>query len=172
MNMDFIGLQYYTREVVTYSPIMPYINARLVKAGKRNVHCTAMDWEVYPKGIYQVLKRFDEYEQIPSLIITENGAAFPDHLHNCQVQDNERILFFQQYLKQVLKAKEEGIKVDGYFAWSFTDNFEWAEGYKPRFGLVYIDYATQKRYIKSSGNWFRSFLQRSVQKSSFFVAAS
>jgi beta-glucosidase len=67
--------------------------------------------------------------------------------------------FYQQYLAQVLKAKEEGVNVQGYFAWSFTDNFEWTEGYSKRFGLVYIDYATQRRIIKSSGYWFQQFLQ-------------
>jgi beta-glucosidase len=161
-RMDFIGLQNYTREVVQHSAIMPYVNARLIKAGKRNVARTAMDWEIYPEGIYQVLKRFGNYEHIPSIIITENGAAFPDEVHEGQVNDLARIQFYQQYLQQVLKAKNEGVKVDGYFAWSFTDNFEWAEGYRPRFGLVYVDYPTQKRIIKASGYWFRDFLAQTI----------
>ena len=159
-DMDFIGLQNYTREVVRYSSIMPYINARIIKAGKRNVPCTEMDWEIYPQGMYQVLKRFDGYKKMPRIIITENGAAFHDEIKDGQVHDPERINFFKQYLQQVLKAKNEGVKVEGYFAWSFTDNFEWAEGYRPRFGLVYVDYATQKRIIKSSGFWYRHFLQK------------
>ena len=64
------------------------------------------------------------------------------------------------YLTQVLKARREGIPVQGYFAWSFIDNFEWAQGYYPRFGLVYVDYKTQKRIVKVSGHWFREFLSR------------
>jgi len=76
------------------------------------------------------------------------------------VHDPERIDFFKRYLLQVLKAKNEGVPVDGYFAWSFTDNFEWAEGYQKRFGLVYIDYATQKRIIKDSGFWYKNFLEK------------
>lgn len=161
-DADFIGLQNYTREVVAYSPVMPYVNARIIKASKRAVLRTAMDWEVYPVGIYKVLKRFDAYPQIKKIIITENGAAFDDEITDGQVKDDKRIRFFQKYLEQVLRAKREGVKVDGYFAWSFTDNFEWAEGYRPRFGLVYVDYATQKRIVKASGFWYKEFLEKSL----------
>jgi beta-glucosidase len=158
-DMDFIGLQNYTREVVRYSSLMPYVNARFIKPSKRAAKRTAMDWEIYPSGIYKVLKRFDAYDRIKKIIITENGAAFDDQLINGQVKDENRVQFFKQYLHQVLLAKKEGVKVEGYFAWSFTDNFEWAEGYRPRFGLVYIDYPSQKRIIKSSGFWYKSFLE-------------
>ena len=162
-KLDFVGLQNYTREVVRHSPVMPYLNARLVKASKRNVATTAMDWEIYPEGIYRTLKRFSAYDGIPKIIITENGAAFPDRLEEGHVYDDNRIRFYQQYLAQVLKAKREGVNVQGYFAWSFTDNFEWAEGYSKRFGLVYIDYPTQRRIIKSSGFWFQHFLQQQFE---------
>jgi beta-glucosidase len=138
---------------------MPYLNARLVKASERGVPATDMNWEIYPEGIYRVLKRFAGYRGVDRIIITENGAAFPDRLEEGQVHDDYRVEFYQQYLAQVLKAKEEGVNVQGYFAWSFTDNFEWAEGYSKRFGLVYVDYATQRRIIKSSGYWFQQFLQ-------------
>jgi beta-glucosidase len=158
-DFDFIGLQNYTREVVEHSTVMPYVNARLVKASKRPVSRTAMDWEIYPVGIYKILKQFNSYKQIKKIIITENGAAFDDEVVDGHVQDDNRIRFFQKYLEQVLRAKKEGVKVDGYFAWSFTDNFEWAEGYRPRFGLVYVDYATQKRIIKASGFWYKQFLE-------------
>ncbi|MGZ5287058.1 MAG: glycoside hydrolase family 1 protein, partial [Flavisolibacter sp.] len=160
-DMDFIGLQNYTREVVKYSTVMPYLNARIVKAIKRDVPVTEMGWEIYPEGMYRMLKRIDSYENIKKIIITENGAAFPDVVVNGHVHDTNRINFFHQYLEQVQKAKNEGVKVDGYFAWSFTDNFEWAEGYSKRFGLVYVDYETQKRIIKDSGLWFKSFLEPS-----------
>ncbi len=160
-DMDFIGLQHYTREVVQYSSLMPYLHAKLVKASQRGVERTALDWEVYPEGIYNMLKRFDNYHGIKKLMITENGAAFNDRLENGHVHDPQRIQYFQRYLAQVLKAKQEGLKVGGYFAWSFTDNFEWAEGYGKRFGLVYVDYATQKRIVKDSGFWYRDFLEKS-----------
>lgn len=159
-EMDFIGLQNYTREVVQHSSVMPYINARIVKASKRNVPRTTMDWEIYPEGIYKMLKQFDAYKKIKKIIITENGAAFDDLLSDGHVHDAKRITFFQSYLAQALKAKNEGVKLEGYFAWSFTDNFEWAEGYQKRFGLVYVDYPTQKRIIKDSGFWYKDFLEK------------
>jgi len=161
-ELDFVGLQNYSREVVQHSTIMPYLNARIVKASKRNVPCTAMDWEIYPQGIYRILKRFDSYKRIKRLIITENGAAFNDEVVDGHIEDEYRIRFYQQYLQQVLRAKSEGVNVGGYFAWSFTDNFEWAEGYSKRFGLVYVDYPTQRRIIKSSGFWFQNFLQKQL----------
>jgi beta-glucosidase len=157
--MDFVGLQNYTREVVQHSPIMPYVNARIVKAPKRAVPLTTMDWEIYPEGIYRMLKQFAAYPDMPPIIVTENGAAFTDQLKDDHVCDEQRIDFFERYIGQVLRAKSEGVKVEGYFAWSFTDNFEWAEGYRQRFGLVYVDYPTQKRIVKSSGFWYKQFLQ-------------
>ena len=79
---------------------------------------------------------------------------------NGQIHDSLRIEFFRSYLSQVLKAKNEGVPITGYLVWSLTDNFEWTEGYKPRFGLVYVDYNTQKRYIKDSGKWFKKQLEK------------
>jgi beta-glucosidase len=157
-DFDFIGLQCYTREIVRASFFTPYIGAALVKAEKRNVPCTDMKWEVYPPAIYHILKKFDAYENIRKIIITENGAAFPDKVIQGQVSDEQRTKYIQDNLVQVLKAKKEGVKVDGYFVWSLTDNFEWAEGYDPRFGLIYVDYDTQERTIKQSGLWLRNFL--------------
>jgi beta-glucosidase len=159
-EMDFIGVQNYTREVVRYSSFVPYLGARLVKASKRGVPRTQMDWEIYPPAIYEVLKKFGRYKGVRQIIVTENGAAFPDVLSNQSVHDDQRIAYFEQYLAQVLRARREGVPVDGYFVKSFTDNFEWVDGYEKRFGLVYVDHATQKRYVKSSGYWFQQFLQQ------------
>jgi beta-glucosidase len=157
-DFDFIGLQNYTREIVEYSFFTPYISAKLVEAKHRNVPLTEMGWEVYPEAMYQVLKKFSAYSQIKNIIITENGSAFKDKLANGQIADEQRINYLQANLEQVLKARQEGIKVNGYFVWTLTDNFEWAEGYRPRFGLVYIDFETQQRIIKQSGYWYSSFL--------------
>ncbi len=158
-DFDFAGLQNYTREVVRHSWLVPYLRARVVPAGKRMVPVTAMNWEIYPESLYRMIRKFDRYPQIRRILITENGAAFPDQVINKEVHDPERTSYLQQYLHQVLRARREGCRVDGYFVWSLTDNFEWAEGYAPRFGLVYVDFETQERIIKSSGKWFRSFLK-------------
>lgn len=159
-DFDFIGIQNYTREIVKYSFFTPYIGASLIKAEKRNVELTEMKWEVYPPAIYHMIKKFDAYPQIKKILITENGAAFPDTLANGKVDDPKRVKYLQTHLQQVLKAKQEGCKVEGYFVWTLTDNFEWAEGYHPRFGLIYIDFDTQQRIIKSSGHWYASLLRR------------
>lgn len=158
-DFDFIGMQNYTREIVRYSFFTPYINASLVKAKDRNVDTTAMGWEVYPPAIYHILKKFNAYPQIRKILITENGAAFPDEVVDNTVNDTKRTEYLQSHLQQVLKAKQEGCKVEGYFVWTLTDNFEWAEGYHPRFGLIYVDFDTQKRIIKSSGKWYADFLK-------------
>lgn len=157
-NFDFIGIQNYTREVVKYSFWTPFMQANLVPPSKRGVPQTLMNWEVYPEGIYHLLHKYSQYPNIPQILITENGAAFADELRDGAVHDPLRVEFLQRYLQQILRAKLEGAKVRGYFVWSFVDNFEWAEGYDPRFGLVHIDYETQQRTIKTSGYWYRDFL--------------
>jgi beta-glucosidase len=156
--MDFIGIQNYTREIVRYSRFIPYVNAKVIKASARNVETTTMDWEVYPESIYQMLKKFSAYKAINNIIITENGAAFHDHFNDGKINDVQRTAYLDSCIQQVHRAKEEGMPVNGYFVWSFTDNFEWAEGYHPRFGLVYVDYHSQRRYVKASGHWLREFL--------------
>jgi beta-glucosidase len=158
-DFDFIGIQLYTREIVKHSFFTPYINAGLVKAKNRNVALTDMGWEVYPPAIYEILKKFNEYTGIKKIYITENGAAFPDEVTDGRVDDIKRVEYLEAYLQQVLKAKNEGCKVSGYFVWTLTDNFEWAEGYHPRFGLIHIDFKTQKRIIKSSGSWYAGFIK-------------
>lgn len=157
-DFDFIGIQNYTREKVKYSVLVPYIRAKIVKASKRNVATTLMDWEVYPPSIYNMIKKFSEYPEIKKIIITENGAAFKDTIEGEIITDTDRLNFLHGYLGEVLKAKQDGLNIHGYFVWTFTDNFEWAEGYFPRFGLVHINFKTLKRTIKESGKWFSQFL--------------
>ena len=159
-DFDFIGIQNYTREIVKYSFFTPYINATQIKAPDRRVNLTDMNWEVYPPAIYQMIKKFDSYPNIKQIYITENGAAFNDVVTSGIVNDPKRINFLRENLLQVLKAKNEGCKIGGYFIWTLTDNFEWAEGYHPRFGLVYVDFKTQARIIKSSGFWYADFLKK------------
>ncbi|MFC7522784.1 GH1 family beta-glucosidase [Parapedobacter sp. GCM10030251] len=160
-DFDFIGIQNYTREVVASSPFVPYLQARLVPAIKRKVPAiTAMGWEVFPPAIYEMIKKFSSYPNIPKLIVTENGAAFADTVLDGQVKDAERKQYLIDHLAQVLRAKQDGLNVHGYFVWTLTDNFEWAEGYHARFGLVHVDFDTQQRIVKDSGKWYRTFLSR------------
>ncbi len=161
-SMDFIGVQNYTREIVSHTNFMPFIRAKIIKANKRNVETTLMNWEVYPESIYNILKKYSSYKNMPPLMITENGAAFKDVLKNGEVHDPKRTQYLEDNILQVLRAKNEGVNVTGYFVWTLLDNFEWAEGYYPRFGLVYVDFETQKRIVKSSGMWYASFLKNAV----------
>jgi beta-glucosidase len=159
-DFDFIGIQNYTREIARYSMFTPYLQADLVKASARKVPQTTMGWEIYPESIYQMIKKYNAYKGIRKLYITENGAAFPDQLKEGRIDDIQRVNYIKENLAQVLRARNEGFHVDGYFVWTLTDNFEWAEGYHPRFGLVYVDFDTQQRLVKSSGKWYAQFLQQ------------
>lgn len=158
-TMDFIGIQNYTREIVAHSYFMPFIKAKIIRADKRKVERTLMNWEIHPDSIYHLLKKYSAYTCAKEIIITENGAAFHDEPCNGSVHDAQRKKYLQDHIQQVYKAKREGVNVNGYFIWSFTDNFEWAEGYYPRFGIVHVDFATQKRIVKDSGKWFSKFLE-------------
>lgn len=158
-DFDFIGIQLYTREIAKYSLLTPYVHASLIGAKHRNVSLTDMGWEVYPPAIYEILKKFNAYTGIKKIYVTENGAAFPDEVKDGKVHDPRRVEYLQNYLKQVLKAKNEGYKVSGYFVWTLTDNFEWAEGYHPRFGLIHVNFDTQQRIVKSSGQWYADFIK-------------
>jgi beta-glucosidase len=131
-NLDFIGVQNYTREVVTSAWYVPYLKARLVNAKKRGVAHTEMQWEIYPEALYEMLAKFSAYNLKIPLIVTENGAAFPDQWRGEPViADPQRTDYLIRHLGQVKRAKDSGILVDGYFVWTLMDNFEWAEGYRP-----------------------------------------
>ncbi|MEI6948023.1 family 1 glycosylhydrolase [Paraflavisolibacter sp. H34] len=163
-DMDFFCLQHYSREVVKYSRVMPYLHARIVKAADRKVPLTARHREIRPQSIYHQLKRFAAYPQVKSLLVAQNGATFDDSLHNGQVQDEGRIRYLNAHLEQVLRAKKEGVPVHGFFHQGLTDSFEWTAGYHHRNGLVYVDYPTQKRTIKASGHFVRAFLGEAREK--------
>ncbi|HEY4336155.1 MAG TPA: GH1 family beta-glucosidase [Puia sp.] len=159
-NFDWIGVQNYFPIVVRYNPLIPIIQASEVKAKARGVPQTAMGWEINPDSFYRVLKRFWLYGGVKEIIVSESGAAFKDTVVNGAVNDQARIEYFQGYLLAMLRAKKEGVNIKGFFAWTLMDNFEWAAGYDARFGLIHVDFATQLRTIKSSGYWFRDFLQK------------
>lgn len=157
-DFDFLGIQTYTREVVKYSMFTPIVKAKLIPANKRTSHLTAMNWEIYPPGIYNMLMKFSSYSGIKEVVVTENGAAFEDEPKGSMVQDQMRMQYLDDHIQQMHRAKTDGAKVKGYFVWTLLDNFEWAEGYRPRFGLIYVDFKTQNRVYKESALWFSEFI--------------
>ncbi|WP_308199367.1 glycoside hydrolase family 1 protein [Chitinophaga sedimenti] len=169
-EFDFIGVQNYFPLVVKHNAFMPYVNVSEVKPRTRNVPTTALGWEISGEGMYNILKQFAAYKGIKNIIVSESGAAFNDTLENGVVNDAQRIKYFREYMAGALQAKREGVPLTGYFAWTLTDNFEWAEGYRARFGLVHVDHATQQRTMKASGKWFSDFLhfEHAVKEVSVF----
>lgn len=120
---------------------------------------TAMGWTIWPEGIHQVLQKFHtRFPKLP-LYITENGSAWDDHVVDGRVDDGQRVAYLEDHLRQVHRAAAEGIPVKGYYAWSLLDNFEWAEGYAKRFGLIHVDFKTQKRIIKASGHRYAQVIR-------------
>jgi beta-glucosidase len=161
-DMDFAGLQNYTRELVRHAPLMPFIKAKIIKADKRNVEKTQMDWEVHPPAIYHAIMRWSQYKNLKEIIVTENGAAFEDQIIAGEVNDIKRMDYIKDHIAQVLLSKQAGAPVKGYFVWTLMDNFEWAEGYYPKFGLVHVNFETQERIVKASGKWYAAFLQKNL----------
>lgn len=158
--LDFLGVNYYFRTLaVDWED-----EATVSVEGRHNpgAQYTAMNWEVYPEGLYNLLMQFHKDYHIQKLYITENGAAFEDKVVSEAggeaVHDPERTAYIQQHFEAALKAMQEGAPLAGYFVWSLLDNFEWARGYDKRFGLVYVDYKTQKRIVKDSALWYKQFL--------------
>jgi beta-glucosidase len=149
---DFLGVNYYTRALVEYAPAAPPLQARMVVPPGAPV--TAMGWEVYAEGLYQVLERVHEDYAPERLLVTENGAAYDDVVADGQVDDSQREAYLHEHLLQAHRAIAAGVPLGGYFVWSLLDNFEWSWGYGKRFGIIYVDYATQKRIVKHSGHWY------------------
>ncbi|MCB0976036.1 MAG: beta-glucosidase [Acidimicrobiales bacterium] len=158
VDWDFVGVQYYQRLPVHAVPIPLLRGVPWPRRDHRSYDITAMGWEVQPEGLYDALAKVHAYDPDLRLFVTENGVAVPDRIEDGQVHDPRRIDFYRRHLEQVLRAQSDGIGVDGYFCWSLMDNFEWAEGYVPRFGLVRVDFDTQQRTVKDSGRWFEQLL--------------
>lgn len=152
--MDYLGINYYTRNVYQTGGDLGFIEVRV-----DNVPRTAMDWEICPGAFTDLLKNLSQEFNLPPIYITENGAAEDDELVNDVVQDAMRLNYLQSHLLAVHKAIDEGVDIKGYFAWSLMDNFEWAEGYRKRFGLVFVDYNTQERIPKASAKAYQGLLE-------------
>jgi beta-glucosidase len=159
-HYDFLGVQYYADFIVEDDH-----QESLSKPERRYsfFEYTEMGWPITPAGLYEHLTMLKNKYGVTEIIITENGAAFPDVLDPAgTVNDPGRISYFKKHLRQVHRAISEGVPVQGYFVWSLIDNFEWSCGYRPRFGIVYIDYPTQKRYIKNSGYFYRNIIKKNA----------
>ncbi len=148
--LDWLGLNYYFRQIVTADPDGTAPHARQVSVpGARLTH---MDWEVHAEGLEQLLLRLTEEYGVQRIYVTENGSAYEDVVAaDGSVHDPERVRYLEEHLAACARAVAKGAPLAGYFAWSLMDNFEWAYGYDKRFGLVHVDYATQRRTVKSSG---------------------
>lgn len=149
--MDFLGVNYYSRTVVSADG--PW------DVHKSGLEITDMGWEVYPEGLTKLLIRMNRDYPVPPMYVTENGGAFKDQLVNGRIHDADRVRYLAQHIQAVAVAIEEGVNMEGYMVWSLLDNFEWASGYAKRFGIVHVDYETQRRTLKDSALWYRSFLQ-------------
>ncbi|MEI7642714.1 MAG: GH1 family beta-glucosidase [Chloroflexales bacterium] len=153
---DFLGVNYYTREVVAaaarpgaWQPV--YLDTPR----------TAMGWEIYPEGLFQLLRRLHRAYDLPKIYLTENGVSYLDAPgEDGRVRDGRRIDYLREHLDACLRAIAAGVPLAGYFQWSLLDNFEWGHGYAQRFGAVYVDYATQRRTPKDSFFWYRDVIAR------------
>ena len=155
--IDFLGVNYYCRSVVRSSAVPEDENAR--RTVFLNPNPTEMGWEVYPAGLHDLLGRLHFDYRFPALYITENGAAYRDRIGDSgQVEDLLRIRYFKEHLMAAAQAIAAGVPLRGYFAWSLMDNFEWAHGYSKRFGLIHVDYPSQRRIPKASAYWYRQVI--------------
>lgn len=161
---DFLGVNYYNRWVIRGQDLENASDERAplgVEYIRDLPHdaVTEMGWEVYPHGLDMVLEELSRAYHPSALLITENGAAFRDEWNgDGRVADRRRVAYLRDHLREVERAIAHGAPVAGYFVWSLLDNFEWAEGYSKRFGLIYVDFETQRRVVKDSGRWYAGFI--------------
>lgn len=158
--IDFLGVNYYSRSIIGAGDHDPHFGWRFQASANEY---TAMGWEVYPEGLYNLLKRIQRDWQPKRILITENGAAFTDELNGGSVvHDERRLAYLKDHFSAANRALHEGVPLTGYFVWSLLDNFEWAHGYSKRFGIVHVDYATQKRTPKQSALWYKDVIQHNA----------
>jgi beta-glucosidase len=150
--IDFLGINFYTRAIYRADDQEHFIQIDPPEPR------TDIGWEIYPKAFSELLVSLNEKYALPPIYITENGAAIADKIIDNKVDDLDRIDYYQKHLNTVNDAIEQGVIVKGYFAWSLMDNFEWAEGYSKRFGIVYVDYDTQIRTVKASGHAYKTLI--------------
>lgn len=161
--VDHHGVNYYTRKLHGDESIDD--SERPGPILEANLPRTTMGWEVYPEGLRDLLLRFNEEYDLPSLYITENGAAFSDTVVDGAVHDEDRREYLERHFAAAAEAVAAGVDLRGYFIWSLMDNYEWARGYGQRFGLVRVDYETQERLLKDSAHWYASVIAAATSNS-------
>jgi beta-glucosidase len=153
-KLDFLGVNYYSRNLVSAEG-----NIEPVPGSEY----TEMGWEVHAPALRRLLNQIHHDYRLPPLYITENGAAFPDEVGpDGSVGDPHRLDYLKNHFIQTRLAMQDGVDVRGYFVWSLLDNFEWGHGYTKRFGIIRVDYETQKRTIKSSGEWYAEVIKSNM----------
>jgi beta-glucosidase len=154
--IDFLGVNYYTRSLVFADAHAEPLGIGFAEPVRET---TAMGWEVAPDALHELLLRVRrDYGDIP-LVIAENGAAYDDPAPtNGVVEDPERVEFLRRHIAAIERARADGVNVAAYYVWSLLDNFEWEQGYAKRFGIVYVDYPTQRRITKRSALWYRDWI--------------
>lgn len=154
--IDYLGVNYYERSIVRGDG-QGFTEVRQIP----DAAFTALGWEVFPQGLALMLERVHREYGPAAIIVTENGASFADQWDGQQavIHDPDRLQFIQQHVASLEQALDAGVPIKGYMVWSLLDNFEWSEGYHHRFGLVYVDFATQRRIVKASGRWYADFIR-------------
>jgi beta-glucosidase len=163
--IDVLGINFYQPSYVAAKPGAP---GSLDQPGSEGIATrppqgpvTDMNWLIEPSGLTHLLKRIHDDYPGTALLITENGAAYPDGpAEDGDVHDTKRIEYLDGHLRACHDALAAGVDLRGYFVWSLMDNFEWAEGYAKRFGIVHVDYRTQQRVLKDSAKWYREVIRR------------
>jgi beta-glucosidase len=153
--LDWVGINYYQRTIVSNAPNIPYVQFNGEQGGEGPL--THFGWEVWPWGLYDIVTRISKEYNRPIIEITENGCSYADGplpSDPSKVPDPRRTEYYRGHLAELARAIKDGADVRGYHAWSLLDNYEWAEGYSQRFGLVYVDFREQNRTIKDSGHWY------------------
>jgi beta-glucosidase len=165
--VDFLGINYYFRNTVRDAPEedgssgVPFSDLGVRPIVPHAAEKTAMGWPVDPEGLEEILVRIkEEYADVP-LYVTENGRAVSDYVDpEGGVDDEERISYLDAHFQAARRAMDRGADLRGYMVWSLLDNFEWAEGYSKRFGLVFVDYGTGRRVPKASARWYGEVIRR------------
>lgn len=162
--IDFLGVNYYTGSAIG---VGAGSGQRAMPVPQPEADRTDMDWEIHPDGLRQVLAQVSRDYSPKAVYVTENGAAFPDVVdHEGRILDPERQHYLEAHIAAAAQAALEGAPLKGYFIWGLMDNFEWSWGYWKRFGLVHVDYPTQKRTPKASFRWYRDFIADARQSAS------